>query len=79
MTIEESNAPCVAGIKQISKHKGIKQTYLAKQLGLSEQAFCDMLNGRRLIKACDIPKIAQVLGVTIDEIFYTDKRTNYNE
>ena len=29
----------------------------------------DMLNGRRLIKACDIPKFAKVLNVKLDDIY----------
>lgn len=32
-----------------------------------------MLNRRRLIKACDIPKLAKALGVGIDEIYEAGK------
>lgn len=32
-----------------------------------------MLNGRRLIKACDIPKIAKALGVEINYLFGIEK------
>ena len=33
-----------------------------------------MLNGRRLIKACDIPRIATVLGVKADDIYEAGKK-----
>ena len=32
-----------------------------------------MMNGRRTIKAEDVPDIAEALGVAIDELFATDE------
>ena len=37
------------------------------------QELSDMLNGRRLIKACDIPRIAKALGVEINYLFGIEK------
>ena len=68
MTIAEANYPFDVGIKQLCAQKGMKQKYLAEQIGCSEQALCDIMAGRRLIKACEIPRFAKVLGVTIDQI-----------
>lgn len=68
MTIAEANYPFDIGIKQLCVQKGMKQKYLAEQIGCSEQAICDIIAGRRLIKACEIPRFAKGLGVTIDQL-----------
>ena len=48
--------------------KGLRQNAVAKRARLSEQQLSDMLNGRKLIKACDLLPIAEALGVTVDEL-----------
>ena len=63
MTINEMNFPANTGISKIIKEKGFKQTYVAESAGYTPQELSDMLNGRRLIKACDIPRIAKALGI----------------
>ena len=47
----------------------MKQTYVAEKAGYTKNELCDMLKGRRLIKACDILKLSIVLGVTADDIY----------
>lgn len=60
----------IAGnVKRIIKSKGYKQGAIAKMAGFSEQAFSNMLNGRKLITDCDVAKIVCALGVTPNEIF----------
>ena len=56
-TIKEMNVPVAFGISKAIKEKGFKQTYVAESAGYTPQELSDMLNGRRLIKACDIPRI----------------------
>ena len=53
----------------IINQKGLKQSAIARKLGISDQKFSDMLNGRRIIKACDIPSLAAVLGVDPNALF----------
>lgn len=79
MTIEEANKPLVIGLKVIIAQKGLKQIYIAEQAGYTAQEFNDMLNGRKLIKACDIPKIAKALGVTADTIYMSGKEFKAGE
>ena len=80
MTVAEANYPFDVGLKRIIRRKGIKQRYLAEKMGCSEQVLCDIMAGRRLIKACEIPRFAQALGVTIDEIYGNNqKETNPKE
>lgn len=73
MTIAEANEPLSNELKQIIARKGLKNLYVAENAGYTVQELSDMLNGRRLIKACDIPKIAKALGVEINYLFGIEK------
>ena len=73
MTIAEANEPLSNELKQIIARKGLKNLYVAENAGYTAQDLSDMLNGRRLIKACDIPKIAKALGVEINYLFGIEK------
>lgn len=74
MTIVEANEPVANGVRVIIALKGLKNVYVAEQSGFSKQELSDMLNGRRLIKACDIPKLAKGLGVKESEIYEAGKK-----
>lgn len=67
--IEKMNAPVADRLAYIIKERGLKQCVVAKKAGLSYQDFNDMLKGRRIIKACDIPAISDALGVTPNELY----------
>ena len=80
-TIKEMNVPVAFGISKAIKEKGFKQTYVAESAGYTPQELSDMLNGRRLIKACDIPRIAKALrseyfNKTVDK--YATEPYNYD-
>lgn len=42
---------------------------LAHIAGFSTQQLSDMLNGRKLIKPCDIIALANALGCSVDKLF----------
>ncbi len=67
--IRECNHPADIGISRIIKEKGMKQVYIANKAGYKPHELCDMLHGRKLIKACDILKLSIVLGVTAGDIY----------
>lgn len=69
MTISEANIPFAPGIKAIIRKVGLKQKMVAEKAGYTPQELNDMLNGRRLIKACDIPRIAEALESKLDDIY----------
>ena len=73
MTIAEANEPLSKKLKIIIAQKGLKNLYVAESAGYTPQELSDMLNGRRLIKACDIPRIAKALGVEINYLFGIEK------
>ena len=49
--------------------KGMKQVVVAERSGFTEQQFSDMLNGRKIIRAEYIPKIANALGFSVGDLF----------
>lgn len=83
MTIPEANTPLSKGIQKIITQKGLKNLYVAERAGFTPQELSDMLNGRRLIKACDIPRLALALEVEINEIYAAgekgDERDKYRK
>lgn len=56
-------------IKRILKEQGIKQYVIAEKSKIPFKKFSDMLNGRAIMKADDLPQIAKALGVTVNELF----------
>lgn len=58
-------------IKKIREEKGIKQTELAKTIGISTGYLCHLENGTRDNPSiCIMGKIAKALNRSIEEIFY---------
>ncbi len=74
MTIADANEPFATGLKAIIAKKGLKNLHVAQEAGCTAQELSDMLNGRRLIKACDIPRLTKVLGVTSDDIYAAGRK-----
>ena len=67
---------CVANnIRAVIAAKGMVQKQVAQRAGFSEQQFCDMLNGRKIIRAEHVPAIANALGVEAGELFAARETT----
>ena len=56
-------------LKQILKEKGITQTYVANKIGMSIKNFNYVVNGRVALKLDIAKKIADVLGITLEDFF----------
>lgn len=57
-------------LKEILEERGIKQTWLAKQVGVTRQTMSNLINNR-FCPSLDIAfKIANVLGLKLDDVFY---------
>lgn len=69
MSIKSNNQPVAENITKIISDAGLKQWVIAERTGFDAQTFSDMLNGRRLIKMCDVMKIANALGVTPNDLY----------
>lgn len=69
MQIADCNSPIAENIKKIISKKGLKQLAVAKQAGYTPNAFSAMLTGKKLIKPCDVLRIANALKVDANELF----------
>lgn len=78
MNISNYNNPVADNIANAIQAKGIKQYVIAGKAGFTAQHFNDMLNGRRVIKACDIPRIADALDLTPNDLYGISTRAAKN-
>lgn len=58
-----------AGIESIIREKGFLHGTVAAKAGFSNQQFCDMLKGRKVIRADYMVPIAKAMGVTVQDIY----------
>lgn len=63
------NSSVPAAVNRIMKERGIKQCVVAERIGCTPQMFCDMLNGRKIIKPVDIANLAKALDVSPNALF----------
>lgn len=56
-------------IKRIIEQKGLKQRIVADRSGFSKQQFCDMLHGRKVMRAEYVQEIAKALDVSVSELY----------
>lgn len=59
----------IANIKDIIVSKGLKQSFVAEQVGLTSQSFSDILNNRKLLRVEHLPELADALRVEIEDFF----------
>ena len=69
MRMEYNNSVVPENVEKIILKKGVKQCVVAERAGYSKQQFNDMLNGRKVIKAIDILKIATALNVSPNDLY----------
>ena len=58
----------IDNIRRLIRTKGLKQTFVAEQAGLTDQQLTDILNNRRLLRGEHLEPLARVLGVTIEAL-----------
>ena len=61
-------------IKKIREQKTISQVELSKKVGVSQGAISQWETGQSLPRAELLPKIAEILGCTVDELLGRDER-----
>lgn len=71
------NATLPENIIRIINDRGLKQCAVAEKSGFSKQQFNSMLNGRKIIKPCDAIKIADTLGVEMNDLYGMRKTKGY--
>ena len=68
-SIAEMNEPLATKIRKTLEQRGFSQTAIAKKAGYSGQDLSYMLNGRKIIKVCDIIRIARAMQIPPEELF----------
>lgn len=68
----------VRNIERIIREKGFLKKGVAKRAGLTEQQFCDMLKGRKVIKAEHVPGLSMALEVQPSELFIDNDKVEGN-
>ena len=56
-------------IRKVVAQKGMVQKVVAERSGFTEQQFTDKHNRRKIIRADYVPKIAEALNCTLDDLF----------
>lgn len=55
--------------KEIIQSKGMKTTYVIEKVGLSTSSFYEIMNGKAVPSLMNARKIADVLEISLDELF----------
>lgn len=66
---KDANARVPEIVRNLINERGLKNSAVAERCGYKEQEFSAMLNGRKLIKVCDIAKLSAALGVEPNVFF----------
>ena len=74
MNIADYNAVVPQNIESIINARGLKKGAVASRAGYSKQQFSDMLNGRKIIKLCDVMAIADSLGVEVQDLYTSGQK-----
>ena len=66
-------------IKKIIKDKGLKQTYICKELDINESVLSLIINGKRKPNQERLKALARILNVSIKDLYpeVEIKRINY--
>lgn len=73
MNAEKYNMVIPKNVSRLIQERGLRHGAVAEWAGFTKQQFSDMLNGRKIIKPCDIVAIADALGVSVGDLFSTGK------
>ena len=63
-------------IQKVIKEKGLKQGYVAKELGMTDKTMSEIIHGKRKLSAEELIGICMVLGISTD-IFLPNQSEQY--
>lgn len=72
----DTNKKITNNIRSLREERGLKQKFVAQQLGISANYYSQIENGHRNPQIQHILKLRQIFGVSLDEIFFKDKIAN---
>ena len=69
LSINEVNAPVAENLKRCIESQGLKKKTVAIKAGLTQNELSDIFGGRRVIKVCEVPALADAAGVNVKILF----------
>lgn len=65
-----------SNLKSLREERGIKQKFIAKQLGISANYYSQIENGHRPLQIEHLLKLRDIFNVSLDEIFFNSNIAN---
>lgn len=70
------NKKITNNLKTLREERGIKQKFVAEQLGISANYYSQIENGHRPPQVEHLLKLRDLFNVSLDEIFFKDEIAN---
>ena len=67
------NKDITNNLKQLREDRGIKQKFIAEQLGISANYYSQIENGHRKIQLEHLLKLRNIFNVKLDDIFFNNE------
>ena len=61
------------GVARQITNRGLKQSFIARQAGLTEQQLSDIVNKRRKLDANEMFDLCTAIGITPNDLFNNDQ------
>jgi len=78
MVVDMKKAIVKNRLKEILREKGIKQSWLAEQVGLHRGTLNNVISNKYNTSTEIVMKIAFILNMKIDDIFYLEEEDKYD-
>lgn len=69
MSIAESNRPVAENLDAIITERALSRPEIARRAGINPRRLYDIIKGHQLIRAQEIKKLAEVLGIEVSTLF----------
>lgn len=66
--VAQGQQKIIDNIRRLIKERGLKQTFVAEQAGMTDQQLTDILRGRKLLRVEHLAPLARVLGVSVEKL-----------
>lgn len=66
-------------LKEIIAKSGLKKSFIASKIGVANNTFSCYISGRRNPTVKTAEKIADILNCSVEDIFFTKNKLNYDK
>jgi len=70
------NKKITSNLKMLREERGLKQKYIAEQLGITQNYYSQIENGHRPPQVEHLLKLRNIFNVSLDEIFFKGEIAN---